>query len=176
MNNKLPQRVYLSLGSNQGDRLFLLINALHDLKLQSIGSTRISGIYETDPWGFDADQPFYNIVVEMWFDLPPRNLLNLCLAIENQLGRKRVVGAGYRSRPIDIDILFYGDKIICQPALTLPHPKLHLRRFVLEPMAELTPGFIHPVFKKSIAELLEVCPDQGRVVYLNPFPEAIDNA
>jgi 2-amino-4-hydroxy-6-hydroxymethyldihydropteridine diphosphokinase len=170
MSDKFPARVYLSLGSNQGDRLSYLINAVKRLKLHSEGGVRVSGVYETEPWGFSADQPFYNIVAEMRFRLLPGDLMRLCLETEAALGRKRLKVGEYESRPIDIDILFYGEEIVVAEGLTVPHPRLHLRRFVLEPMAELAPDYVHPLLNKSIADLLFSCPDGGRVMFISSFP------
>jgi|AMZC01.1.fsa_nt_AMZC01000013.1_20 2-amino-4-hydroxy-6-hydroxymethyldihydropteridine diphosphokinase len=170
MQKELPTQVFFSLGSNQGDRLSMLVNAVERLKLHSAGSIRVSGIYETEPWGFVAEQRFYNAVAEMWFLLTPREVLDLCIETEATMGRQRSAGGGYSSRPIDIDILFYGNRIIMDEGLIVPHPRLHLRRFVLEPMAELAPDFIHPSFHQPIKELLSSCPDKGEVVFIRPFP------
>lgn len=169
MHKELPTQVFFSLGSNQGDRLSMLIKAVRRLALHCTDSFRVSGIYETEPWGFVAKQRFYNAVAEMWFLLTPIEVLDLCLETEAEMGRQRIGGGGYSSRPIDIDILFYGNRIITDERLIVPHPRLHLRRFVLEAMAELSPDFIHPYFNQPIKELLVSCLDQGEVVFISPF-------
>lgn len=117
----------------------------------------ISSIYETAPWG-ETDQPvFLNQALQIITSLKPMPLLQKILDIEKQLGRTRQVKFGPRN--IDIDILFYNEERHIDPLLTIPHPELQYRRFVLTPMNEIAPGFVHPVLKKTIAELLEECPD-----------------
>ena len=119
--------------------------------------TTISSIYETAPWG-ETDQPmFLNQALQIFTSLKPMPLLQKILDIEKQLGRTRQVKFGPRN--IDIDILFYNEETHNYPLLTIPHPALQYRRFVLTPMNEIAPGFVHPVLKKTIAELLEECPD-----------------
>ena len=119
--------------------------------------TTISSLYETAPWG-ETDQPmFLNQALQIFTSLKPMPLLQKILDIEKQLGRTRQVKFGPRN--IDIDILFYNEETHNYPLLTIPHPALQYRRFVLTPMNEIAPGFVHPVFKKTIAELLEECPD-----------------
>jgi 2-amino-4-hydroxy-6-hydroxymethyldihydropteridine diphosphokinase len=108
---------------------------------------------------------FINGVVELTTTLTPRQLLNGCLRIEQQLGRRRVVGPDAPlSRPIDLDLLFYGGGVISEPGLMIPHPRLHLRRFVLAPLAELAPGLVHPVLHATVAALLNQLTDDGHTV------------
>ena len=119
--------------------------------------TRASSLYETAAWG-KTDQPsFYNQALELETTLPPKDLLKLLLEIEKKLGRQR--DEKYGPRTIDIDILLYGDQIFNDPQLRIPHPELQNRRFALTPLAEIGPGLVHPVFKKSITELLAICSD-----------------
>jgi 2-amino-4-hydroxy-6-hydroxymethyldihydropteridine diphosphokinase len=112
---------------------------------------------------------FINGVVELTTTLAPRRLLDECLRIERQFGRTRTVGPGAPlSRPIDLDLLFYGGAVISEPGLTIPHPRLHLRRFVLAPMAELAPGLVHPALRATIADLLNRLADDHVVHRLEP--------
>lgn len=154
--------IFLGIGSNLGDREKNLSEALKRIE-DSIGIIRLrSSIYETSPWGFSSSEKFLNMVIEAGTLLRPSGLLGRILMIEAQMGRVRNEKQ-YRSRIIDIDILFFGNRIIDKPALVVPHPHLHERKFVLVPLAELIPGFIHPVFNNTISALLESCSDTGEV-------------
>lgn len=149
---------YIALGSNLGDRARNLYDGVR-LLVEATGATvRLSPLYETDPVDY-LDQPrFLNGAVELTGALPaPHELLELCLAIEARLGRERVVDKG--PRPIDLDLLLYDDTVMEDERLTLPHPRMHLRRFVLEPLADLAPGVVHPTLGRTIAELLAGVPD-----------------
>ncbi len=142
--------VYISLGSNLGDRALNLRNAIVALapKVQSLV---LSSIYETEPWGY-ADQPsFLNQVIKTETTLAPMDLLVFMKDIEVQLGRKETFRFG--PRLIDLDILFYDDLILDTPRLTIPHSRITERAFVIIPLAEISPDLIHPVFKKTIQEL-----------------------
>ncbi len=147
----MPKVVYLSLGSNVGDREARLRDA--QVRLGAVGRVlRQSSFYETEPVDF-AEQPwFLNCAVALETSLAPQQLMNALLRIEEQMGRRRVQKKGPRS--IDIDILFFGNEILKSKELTIPHPALHQRRFVLEPMAEIAPLVEHPILKKTIGELL----------------------
>jgi 2-amino-4-hydroxy-6-hydroxymethyldihydropteridine diphosphokinase len=147
------KRVYLSLGSNLGDREALLARALERLAAAGLRLLRISSVYETEPVD-RRDQPwFLNLVVEAETDLFPRMLLMRIQRIEYELGRRRAAPKG--PRPIDIDMLLYGDAVIRMPGLSVPHPRMTERRFVLEPLAELVPDLRHPLDGRPIRELLE---------------------
>jgi len=149
--------VYLLIGGNMGERELNLEKARNLIGEKCGEVTTISSIYETAPWG-ETDQPmFLNQALQIFTSLKPMPLLQKILDIEKQLGRTRQVKFGPRN--IDIDILFYNEETHNYPLLTIPHPALQYRRFVLTPMNEIAPGFVHPVFKKTIAELLEECPD-----------------
>jgi 2-amino-4-hydroxy-6-hydroxymethyldihydropteridine diphosphokinase len=151
--------VYLLLGSNMGNRLAMLHDARTLLAAQAGAVVGQSGCYESEPWGFEADTLFLNQALQMETSLAPEPLLHTIQRIEAQLGRVRTTPPGvYASRPIDIDILFYGHDIINTPELTVPHPLLHRRRFALLPLCELAPGFVHPLLHKTIAELLFALP------------------
>jgi 2-amino-4-hydroxy-6-hydroxymethyldihydropteridine diphosphokinase len=143
--------VFLLLGSNLGNRELFLQQAVQLIEQNVAPVTQASGIYETQSWGKTDEPDYLNQVVQLITELPAQIVLERILDIEIILGRKRDVKWG--SRIIDIDILFYGDKIINEPGLIVPHPELHNRRFTLEPLGELAPDLIHPVLKKSVLEL-----------------------
>jgi 2-amino-4-hydroxy-6-hydroxymethyldihydropteridine diphosphokinase len=137
--------VYVGLGSNLGDREDMLRRALDELGSEpGISVLRVSRFRETDPVGF-LDQPrFVNAVAELETELPPRTVLDRLLEVEKRLGRQRETGPRYGPRTIDLDLLLYGATLFDEPGLAVPHPRLHERRFVLEPLAELDPGLIVP--------------------------------
>lgn len=144
--------VYLSLGSNVGDRTRNLRAAIDELTLAGVAVRRVSSTYETAPLDL-TDQPmFLNLVVEAETALMPRQLLARTARIERSLGRKRTVAKGPRT--IDIDILLYGSSVINTIDLTVPHPRLAARRFVLEPLAEIAPDLRHPVTRRTAREML----------------------
>jgi 2-amino-4-hydroxy-6-hydroxymethyldihydropteridine diphosphokinase len=130
---------YVGLGSNLGDREAVIREAA-----KLIAATRLSKVRETEPWGY-ADQPrFLNAVAEVETHLVALDLLDELLAVEGMFGRQRGAGPRYGPRTIDLDLLLYGEEIIDEPGLTVPHPRLHERRFVLEPLAELDPALVVP--------------------------------
>lgn len=132
-------RAYVGLGANLGDREGAIRRAA-----ELIGAARLSTISETEPWGY-ADQPrFLNAVAEVETELRARELLASLLAVERALGREREAGPRWGPRTIDVDLLLYGEQTIDEPGLTVPHPRLHERRFVLEPLAELAPALEVP--------------------------------
>jgi 2-amino-4-hydroxy-6-hydroxymethyldihydropteridine diphosphokinase len=143
--------VFLLLGSNLGDRKGYLQKAI-DLIATELGAvTQKSSIYETEAWGKTDEPNYLNQVVQVNTTLPARQVLEKVLQIETKMGRVREEKWG--ARIIDIDILFYGQGIINEPGLTVPHPELHNRKFTLEPLSEISPDWQHPVFKKSIFQL-----------------------
>jgi 2-amino-4-hydroxy-6-hydroxymethyldihydropteridine diphosphokinase len=148
---------YLLIGGNLGNRHENMEQARNLLKKEVGKIAKISSLYETAAWG-KVDQPsFLNQVLLVTTGLGAAESLAAILHIEHQMGRERIQKFG--PRIIDIDILFFNSDIIEEPGLAVPHPQLHLRRFTLEPMNEIAPGFIHPVLKKSISDLLLDCPD-----------------
>jgi 2-amino-4-hydroxy-6-hydroxymethyldihydropteridine diphosphokinase len=147
----MPEVAYLSLGSNIGDREANLREAI--ARLKSAGSILgLSSIYETQPVEFTNQPWFLNCVVALETEKTPRELLKYALAIEAEMGRLRLRDKG--PRKIDIDLLLYGDQIISEPGLGVPHPAMHQRRFVLEPLAEIAPQARHPMFNQTVNELL----------------------
>ncbi len=151
-------KTYLGLGTNIGDRAENLASARDRLTDQSIDIVSVSPVYITEPWGFKSDNDFYNQVIEIKTGMDAFDLLDLVQDTERQMGRTRIMKA-YTDRVIDIDILFYGNEIVSSKPLIIPHPLLHKRMFVLQPMTDIAPDFVHPVFNKSIAELMDECPD-----------------
>ena len=146
--------VYLGLGTNIGNRKENLTRAIEALSLALGHYTALSSFIETAPWGFDSENAFLNCAVAFETGLTPLQLLNTTESIERELGRTtKSNGCVYHDRIIDIDILLYGSEIIETPRLTIPHPLMHLRDFVLEPLAEIAPHAIHPTTDKSIDEL-----------------------
>lgn len=144
-------KIFLHTGSNRGDRRDNLREAAELISAEIGPVTKASKVYRTQAWGV-ADQPdFLNQAMEVETSLEPLALLDKVLAIEAQMGRKRIRKWGQRL--IDIDILFYGDQVLKTERLTIPHPYLHHRNFVLVPMLEIAPEWVHPVFNLSIAEL-----------------------
>ncbi|MDR0687969.1 MAG: 2-amino-4-hydroxy-6-hydroxymethyldihydropteridine diphosphokinase [Prevotellaceae bacterium] len=166
MHTALHPPVFLLLGSNMGSRLRLLASACDALQRSGVWIEKKSSVYESAPWGFEAAQNFLNMALQVRTLLPPHLLLRAAQQVERRMGRVRTAGAGYSSRPIDIDILFYGDKVVSAPLLSIPHPLLHERRFALAPLAELAPDFVHPALKKTVRELLRACSDTGSVARL----------
>ena len=153
---------YLGIGTNLGDRESNLAKAVA-LVEEHIGPViHASSVYETEPWGFQSENYFLNMVIEVETGLRPSGLLGRILMIESFLGRIRE-GKGYKSRIIDIDILLYDKRVIKTKVLVIPHPRIHERRFVLIPFSEIAEDLIHPVLGKRIRELLEACPDKSKV-------------
>jgi len=147
--------IFLGFGSNTGDRFENLKGALKYFDI-----TRVSSIYETSPVGDIHQRDFLNCVAEIRTKLLPKDLLKEIKAIERKLGRKP--GPRWGPRVIDIDILFYHYRIINEPELVIPHPRLHERLFVLIPLAEIEPEFTHPVLKKSIKQLVKEAQNASR--------------
>jgi 2-amino-4-hydroxy-6-hydroxymethyldihydropteridine diphosphokinase len=163
------KKVYLGLGSNMGDRKEFLKRSIVLLSEECGEIVCESSVYETAPVGFAGDNNFLNKVILIETEHGPRELMKRLLSIERELGRVRD-GSGYSSRTIDIDILLYGDEVIDEKNIKVPHPRMHERKFVLQPLHEIAPGLIHPVLNKSIKELLKFCPYKNFLCHKNPRP------
>ena len=163
-------RAVLLLGSNKGDSASTLKKAVTELSklADPLSKISLSSCYESEPWGFDAECWFLNMAVIVDTPLSARELLEKILEIETNLGRSREktqngnfteVRSTYSSREIDIDIIFFNNQIINEESLIIPHPRMHLRRFVLEPIAQIAPEYLHPIFNISVQSLIESCKD-----------------
>jgi 2-amino-4-hydroxy-6-hydroxymethyldihydropteridine diphosphokinase len=149
--------IYLIIGGNIGNRIVNLEQCRFELE-KSVGKLlATSSIYETAAWGKEDEMPYLNQVLEIETQMNPAALMQTCIDIELRLGRTR--NQKWEARVIDIDILFYHQEIIELPNLSIPHPHLHKRKFVLIPMHELAPDFIHPIFHRNIHDLLTDCED-----------------
>ena len=158
--------IFLSLGTNLGDRAAHLRTAEEKLVGRGIEIVGRSGVYETEPWGLREQPPFLNTVLQVRTALVPAALMEALLSIEREMGRQRDSSAPNAPRTIDLDLLFYHQQVMATPALALPHPRLHERNFVLYPLVELAEPFEHPVLKKTVGELLWACTDPSEVILI----------
>lgn len=168
MLSKEREKVYIGLGSNVGDRAGNLLLAIRGMIGAGLEVVRLSQIYETEPVETFAQPLFLNMVAELGGEnLPaPEDLMDRLLQVEQSLGRTREVPMSPRT--IDLDLLLYGNQTVNTPSLTLPHPRLHRRRFVLVPLAELAPGLVHPTLNKTITALLDELRDEAEVRLWKP--------
>lgn len=148
----------IGLGSNLGDRADMLRKAIGFLGNLSLENIQLSKVYETEPWGFVTENAFYNMVMIAQTNLSPKQILDEILCIEQLLGRTRHSNQ-YSDRPIDLDILFYGSHIVRDTQLEIPHPRMHTRRFVLEPLRDINPFWQHPITRVFIEDLIKQCTD-----------------
>lgn len=159
---------YINIGSNKGDRhalielaVALIVDALEERKslriLKTSTTLRMSDFVESEPWGYDSPHPFLNLGLAIETDIPPEALLDLLLGVERSISpaSHRTPSGGYADRLIDIDLIAYGELVIDTPRLTLPHPRMHLRDFVLRPMVQLAPEWRHPLSGLTSAEMLD---------------------
>ena len=146
---------YLALGTNIGNKRRNMITAAA-LLAERVGDVlALSGFYETEPWGFQSENTFLNAALQLETALSPLELLKATQEIEIEMGRTQKSNGAYHDRIIDIDILLYDDLVLQTPELTLPHPLMHERLFVMEPLAEIAPFVVHPVLKERIIDLKE---------------------
>jgi len=167
--------VYLSLGSNVGDRARNIARAIEALADRGVRVTKQSSLYETEPMDVSGGW-FLNCVIEAETDMMPRQMMNALLAVERSLGRRREAHSDgpKQARTIDIDILLFGASVVHAPELEIPHPRMAERRFVLVPLAEIAGGVQHPVLKKTIAELLAATADRSQVRKFAPSANATE--
>lgn len=155
----MPTSAYIAIGSNVGDRLATIDSALAMLeRIDGIEITKRSTIIETDPapGSNPPDQPRYlNAVIEVQTSLSPQELLAACMEVERRHGRDRTQGERWGPRTLDLDVLLYGELVCAEPGLILPHPRMHQRRFVLQPLSEIAPEHVHPTLGKTVQCLLE---------------------
>ena len=147
--------VFLGLGTNLGDKKTNLSMAMEEIRKRVGEITSLSAYYITEPWGFDSQNSFLNAVCKVCTSLSPSEVLSVTQAIERNLGRmKKSINGQYSDRPIDIDILLYDNLVIDTPDLSIPHPLMHKRLFVMEPLTEIDPKLIHPVLHLSMEDIL----------------------
>lgn len=161
LNNAIS--VYLLVGTNLGKRLNNIINAQASIVEQLGEITACSHIYETEAWGYSSANSFYNQALQIKTNLSPSDLMSKIKEIENKNGKIRNHPGRYVDRTLDIDILFYGSMVINHNGLIIPHPLLHLRKFVLAPLNEIAPDLLHPVLNKKIKQLLTECRDKNTI-------------
>lgn len=152
---------YLLIGSNLGERAKFIAQANEFIQQRCGKIMGQSALYETAPWGLLAQPAFLNQAISVETTLEPEQLMQVLLAIENDMGRTRTIQ--YGPRTIDLDILLINQHVLDTPLLKLPHPALPERRFALIPLAEIAPGLVHPIFNKTVLELLTLCQDQSDV-------------
>jgi len=158
-----PYSTLILLGGNKPETLDLFQRAEEQITTSFGNIINQSSVYKSTPWGFEADLDFFNKVIETETFLKPDEQISELLSIEKRFGRSPKVSFGYESRCIDLDILFIDDLEIVTPSLVVPHPHLHQRRFTLVPLNEKWGFKIHPLFKKTVNELLDICSDEGNV-------------
>ena len=158
---------YIGLGSNLGDPIAELRGAVSELESRGVELRSRSSLYQTEPVDAPNQAWFVNAVAEIRFGGRPDELLQICVNVETARGRERNRSRRcHEPRILDLDVLLLGDTVLSTDELTIPHPRLHERRFVLEPMVEIAPDAIHPGLRKTMRDLLQECPDESQVVRL----------
>jgi len=160
-----PHQTFLSLGSNLGEKVENLRRAREELTRLGVHIQKASLLYQTEPVDYKDQDWFLNQVLQAGTPFGPEQLLDCCLQVEADLGRERRIPKG--PRLMDIDVLLYDRIILNLPRVQIPHPRMHLRRFVLEPLVAIAPGVFHPTFQKTVSALLKECQDQSMVVELD---------
>lgn len=154
---------FLCLGGNIGERKLTLQKAIDEINSKVGTVISSSPIYETEAWGVENHNSYLNQCIFVHTKLKSNQLIHALLTIEKEMGRIRTQSATYEARTIDIDILFYNNECINEDNLIVPHPRLHLRKFVLIPLNDIAPQHVHPIFNKTVHNLLEECPDNSQV-------------
>ena len=167
-------KIYLSLGSNLGNRIKYINNAIKELQDKVGKLIQVSKFYETEPWGFKNSNDFLNIIAVFDTHLSPLELLSEIKDIEISLDRRKKNNTGYESRTIDIDIIFYGKQFFYMENLQIPHVHAHKRKFVLMPLMDIAPDYVHPLLKISVNELLKRCEDKSKINELLVEPKLSD--
>ena len=159
------ESVFILLGSNLGERQLLVNQACGMIEERCGKIVAKSRLYESEPWGFKSEHWFLNQVVVLNTEMSPDDLMDTLLSIEKDLGRDRSTPhEGYVSRPMDLDILYWGNDLVVEKQhVIVPHPRLHKRRFTLLPLCDVAPDYVHPILKKTNRQLLEECDDSGIV-------------
>jgi 2-amino-4-hydroxy-6-hydroxymethyldihydropteridine diphosphokinase len=165
-------RVYLIIGGNLGERELNLTQTISQVESKVGKIVQKSDIYESEPWGFEHQTPFLNQVLEVETSLSALCLLDACQQIEKDLGRNRF-SEGYEARTVDIDVLFFDDRIYTLPPIIIPHKLLHERMFVLQPLSQIAPDLTHPLIGLTITELKSKCADKSRVQRYVPVNEGV---
>lgn len=154
------------MGGNHSTTKLLFDRAVSSMNDKLGRIIRVGSIYKSDPWGYESEFEFLNQLVELHTHLDAQVLLEKIKKLEIELGREKLDNRSYSDRKIDLDILYFGQQVINQSDIHIPHPRLHLRKFALEPLVELIPHFEHPLLKKTNSTLLQDCTDRGVVTRL----------
>lgn len=152
----------ISIGTNIGNRIQNLKQAITEINTHLGKIEMISSVYESEPWGFESEHWFFNMLAVLKTSLEPQSLIEKLLEIESSMGRERNKN-GYSDRCIDLDVILCDEFTICSKNIILPHPQMHKRLFVLLPLQELMPKWVHPIFKKNADELIRICEDKSKI-------------